>query len=118
MIDKERLNNHLDNGEREYILCSANYYNDGIDHTHKPFNIDKGFILSGWRHHNCNSIFVQMYGFPYKDYALKIKKTEVQGFITNKNRFLDRKEALKLVKENGQLKKSLIGSELTSEDLW
>lgn len=42
----------------------------------------------------------------------------VQGFLTTKNRFLNRAEALELVQHTGQLNKPLIGGVLTSEDLW
>lgn len=52
--------------------------------------------------------------FPHNIWSEKT----TQGFLTTKNRFLTRSEALELVIENGQLKKPLIGSVLTSEDLW
>jgi hypothetical protein len=42
----------------------------------------------------------------------------VQGFLTTKNRFLTRAEALELVTSTGQLTKPIIFGELTSEDLW
>lgn len=107
MIDKERLEAHLANGKNEYVMCAANYVDDGIDYLFKPYNIDKGLVYSGWRHacifeimpkgttHNCE-----------------------QGFLTTKNRFLNRAEALELVKTNGQLVGNTIGGILTSEDLW
>ena len=41
-----------------------------------------------------------------------------QGFQTNCGRFLTRKQALAVVRRNGQLKGELLGSVLTSEDLW
>jgi hypothetical protein len=107
MIDHERLKNHLANGKPEYVMCSACYVNDDIDHLYKPYNIDKGLVYSGWRH---PSIFETMpKGTPH---------TCIQGFLTTKNRFLTRNEALTLVKSNGQLTANIIGGELTSEDLW
>lgn len=109
MIDQQRLESHLNNGEKEYILCAAIYVNNGKEYKFKPFNIDKGIVYCGWRHHQ---IFEQIFTIPGDTF------TEVQGFLTNKNRFLDRKEALELVKTNGQLTKSIIGGTLTSEDLW
>ena len=42
----------------------------------------------------------------------------VEGFVTTTGTFLDRAEALELARDNGQLKGDLIGSVLTSEDLW
>lgn len=107
MKDIARLEAHLNNGETEYIMCSAIYYNDGVDHIFKPYNIDKGLVYGGWRHSN---VFETM---PKGHIS-----GSIQGFLTTKNRFLTRKEALVLVKENGQLTKPIIGGELTSEDLW
>lgn len=42
----------------------------------------------------------------------------VQGFLTSAGRFVDRKEGEVVARESGQLKGKLIGSVLTSEDLW
>jgi hypothetical protein len=30
---------------KEYILCSAIYFNDGKNHTHQPKNIDEVLLL-------------------------------------------------------------------------
>jgi hypothetical protein len=111
MIDQKRLDAHLNNGEREYVMCAANHLNDGEDYHFQPYNIDKGIVFCGWRH----SCIMQQYS---KGYWVDFKDTEVQGFLTNKNRFLTRKQALELVRENGQLIGKLIGGVLTSEDLW
>jgi len=111
MIDKQRLETHLNNGEVEYVMCAANHIDDGEDHPHQPYNINTGLVFCGWRH---ACIFSQYRG----RYTLEIRKTEEQGFLTTKNRFLTRKQALELVKSTGQLKNKLIGGVLTSEDLW
>lgn len=72
-----------------------------------------GVIYTGDRH--CNIIKYMVYG-------LKIKppiKNKEQGFVDNKNHFMSREVAFlhaigcDQVRENG-----LIGSVLTSEDLW
>ena len=42
----------------------------------------------------------------------------VQGFVDDEGTFYTRTEALALVRETGQLKRNIIGSTLTSEDLW
>jgi len=112
MIDEMRLKAHLNNGLPEYIMCSANYYDDGKDYPFQPYNIDKGFVICGWRHSNCGASYLAANG------ETKIWDNCIQGFLTNKNRFLNREESLKLVQENGQLKRPLIGGILTSEDLW
>lgn len=106
---------------KEYILCAANWYNDHLVHEHSPFNIVEGFVVCGRRHHNCIDIFAMIAGFPYDDKANKLRKTEVQGFLTNTNRFVDRKEALIIARGAGQLIHQIeldsnVG--LTSEDVW
>jgi len=104
----------------EFILCAANYYNDGLKETHSVSNIDTGFVICGRRHHNCISIFAKMYGFPYSDKVHKIQQTEVQGFITNTNRFVTRLEALEIAKKSKQITTGEGNSKLGlfSEDLY
>ena len=110
MIDIERLEEHLNNGLTEYVMCTANHYDDGRDHLYQPFNIDKGFVVCGWRHSSCMSTYMAL--------AESGCSNCTQGFLTTKNRFLNREEATKLVKETGQVERDLVGSRLTSEDLW
>lgn len=112
MIDLVRLNRHLNNGKDEYVMCAANYYDDGEDHMCQPYNIDKGFVICGWRH-PCAG-----YAYMASNKDAKMWDKCIQGFLTTKNRFLTRTESLELVKQNGQLTKPIIGGELTSEDLW
>lgn len=112
MIDQVRLENHLNNGKVELVLCAANYYNDGKDHMYQPYNIDKGFVIGGWRH----PCIISTYYAANKD--ADSRDECIQGFLTSKNRFLTRNEALELVKSNGQLTKPILGGVLTSEDLW
>lgn len=112
MLDKERLEKHLSNGKIEYVMCAANYYNDGKDHMFQPYNIDKGFIVCGWRHSCCGMTYLAL------NKEAKCWDNCEQGFLTTKNRFLNREDALKLVKETGQLKGNIMGGVLTSEDLW
>lgn len=107
MIDKERLEAHLNNGKVEYVMCAAIHFDDGVDYNHKPYNIDKGLVYSGWRHSCVYETMPKSHKYPHID-----------GFLTTKNRFLTRDEALELVKQNGQLKMDLIGAVLTTEDLW
>ncbi len=110
----------MQNKNIEYILCAANFYNDGQEHTHTVINKKLGFIICGHRHHNCIGTFAQMRGFPYSEESQLLQNTEIQGFLTNTNRFVDRQEGLKIAIEANQLK---IGNQcnykdLYSEDLW
>jgi hypothetical protein len=90
---------------------------------HSPKNVDIGFVICGRRHHNCISIFAQMVGFPYSPEAMKLHQTEIQGFLTNTDRFVNRKEAYKIAFEADQIIGPNKGysensMELTSEDLY
>ena len=112
MIDKERLIAHLNNGKTELVMCAANYYDDGKDHFYQPYNINTGYVIGGWRHPCVGGTFMAM------NPQAKMWDQCEQGFLTTKNRFLTREEALELVKSNGQITKPIIGGMLTSEDLW
>lgn len=112
---------------KEYIICAANYYNDNIVHVHTPKNVEIGFVICGRRHHNCIAIFGQAMGFftnnCYSPEARIIANTEIQGFLTNTNRFVNRKEAYKIAFEADQIigpnkgySENSIG--LTSEDIY
>lgn len=112
MIDEIRLQAHLENGETEYVMCAANHWNDGKDHSYQPYNVDKGYIIGGWRH----PCIGQTYMATHPE-AKRWDNCE-QGFLTTKNRFLTREEALELVISTGQHSGKIIGGMLTSEDLW
>lgn len=92
---------------KEYVLCAAIWFDDGIEYVHQP--VKTGLVICGRRHHNCF----------YTVYILKpelkmVKHTE--GFLTSKNRFLDRSEAARLALESGQIKEDIVT--LLSEDLY
>ena len=106
----------------EKILCAAIWYKDfpllneevlkirGFS----PYNIDKGIVLSGWRHPNC---LYQMVAILNKsDYEIG---ENIQGFLTNKNRFVDREEGAKIALSSKQIEKLNFSSNLLySEDLY
>lgn len=98
--------------KKEYILCSAIWFDDGIEHTHECANIKSGFVVCGRRHHN---VFSTMYHLTNKDTSyLKLEKS--QGFLTNTNRFVDRYEGRQIAFTSGQTKDDK--GQLFSEDLW
>ena len=94
-----------------YIICSAILFKDGKQHVHQPFNIESGFVICGHRHHNC---------FMTASILNEDKKIQgyedIQGFLTNENIFVDRKEAGRIAFEAGQT--DVLISELYSEDLY
>jgi len=106
--------------DKEFILCAANHYDDGVENLYYCENIKTGFVVCGRRHHNCIAIFARMVGFPYDERGLEISRTERQGFITSKNRWVDRLEALEIARKAGQIITGEGNSKLGlfSEDLY
>lgn len=109
------------NNEQEHILCAAIWYKDlelkkpealgpkGFG----PYNVDKGVVFSGWRHPNCIYQMVAIYGLRNATAG-----EYEEGFLTSKNRFVDRKEGAKIALDSGQIKKLQFGKQLYSEDLY
>lgn len=100
----------------EYILCAANYIDDGVAYKDTrviPRNKDTGFVICGWRHHNCLGL---MYEFMH---GHLLDKFCIQGFLTSKGNFLTRESAKELAIKIGQvIEDKMISDTLTSEDLW
>lgn len=94
----------------EYIICAAIHFKDEKKYLHQPKNIESGFVICGRRHHNCFMSKKLMEEFS------EAKGTAIQGFLTSKDRFLNRKEAGKLAFEVGQILKET--NCLFSEDLY
>ena len=100
----------------EYILCAAIWYKDiplvkKFDGNVLPVNCDRGLVFCGWRHPQC--IYTKCSITGLKDYE---SGENVQGFLTSKNRFVDRREAAKIAFEFGQI--DFQKTELYSEDLY
>ena len=93
----------------EKILCAAIHYNDGEEREYQPKGISSGFIVCGYRHSDIIKMTSELYG-------RKTTTSDVPGFLTSFNRFVDRKEGAKIALESGQIDKEL--EYLTSEDLY
>ena len=106
----------------EFIICAAIWFNDGNKYNHQPKNVEYGFVVLGRRHHNCFSSVQSIGKALGYDKTLIVKKgivleeKEKQGFITNKDRFVDRIEAAQIAYEAKQIDKPL--KRLFSEDLY
>jgi hypothetical protein len=93
---------------KEKIVCAAIYYNDGKKRVHQPINIETGIVICGLMHCNCFSVLSELSD-------VELKKTK-QGFLTTKNRFVDRIEAATIAFREKQIKKET--SCLFSEDFY
>lgn len=109
----------MDN-KNEYIICAANWYDDGKNYPHGPKNVKTGFIVCGRRHHNCISTFSRIVGFPYDEHGQYLSNKEMQGFLTSKDRWVTRLEAAEIAMHANQVDKENINWKLGlfSEDLY
>ena len=108
---------------KEFILCSAIHFKNGAETT--VCGVEDGVIICGRRHSDCYATLKGIVDY-YSDDAylhLHLNRDE-QGFLTSENRFVSRKEAWDIAKENGQIKFGLEASEngelseLISENLY
>ena|SRR5690554_1002856 len=105
--------------EKELITSATIWYKDLKTATFKPTNIDKGIVVCGYRHPHIIEIVKHLSNLRTVEFAEDGVGDVVQGFMTNKNRFLDRKEAMILAIANGQVSgKTHSNEELYSEDLY
>lgn len=99
----------------EKILCSATWLKDKKSQLEPIIKgIDRGIVLCGFRH---SDILLQIITLTGK--TLANNGSYEHGFLTNKNRFVGRKEALEIASKCNQIKEgALIGIMLFSEDLY
>jgi hypothetical protein len=98
--------------EKEQILCAAIWLKKAKRAAHRPINTPGGVVICGFRHGNCISSIVEL-----TDKRLHEHGEHLQGFLTNFNRFVDRKEGAEIWISNGN-KLSYSEKELYSEDLY
>lgn len=99
----------------EYILCSAIWFDDGKEYLYQPKNIKTGFVICGRRHHNC---YATLSAIVKNDDTIQnhLQYEKIQGFLTNKDQFVDRRDATVVAFLANQIEE--MKYELFSEDLW
>lgn len=107
-------------GTKEYILCAAIWYKDiplkkAINEL-LPKNCDRGIVITGHRHGQCIWTIVSLLGLRTCTNAIDATGEHIQGFLTNKNRFVDRQEAAIIALEAKQITEET--TVLFSEDLY
>lgn len=99
--------------DQEYILCTAIWYKEQPTPTYTCVNTPNGVVLCGHRHPHIIHQHVALLGKK----AVEMGEY-IQGFLTSKNRFVDRREARLIAYKAKQGTNTVIGSELYSEDLY
>ena len=121
-MEKVRGGNGVDGVERdeEWVLCAAVWFDDGNVYEGQPVNIESGFVVLGHRHFNVYSAplaFLKFLRRGEKEIEKFLGVERAQGFLTSKNRFVDRKEAYKIALRAGQVEEKE-DKKLFSEDLY
>lgn len=103
----------------EKIICAAIWYKEMETPVHRPTNISQGVVVCGHRHSHCIGTMIALTGLKTKSFGEEAVGEHIQGFLTNTNRFVDRKEALEIAaKENQLLNPLSVGNILFSEDIY
>ncbi|BAV39375.1 hypothetical protein BPT24_256 [Tenacibaculum phage pT24] len=106
----------------EKVICSAIWCkelplkNEEITKNKNmiPNNVDRGIVISGWRHQNCIVQIVAITGLRMAE----IGEYE-SGFLTNHNRYVGREEGAEIALRTKQIEKLNFHSKrLFSEDLY
>jgi hypothetical protein len=87
----------------EKIICAAIWYKDLPLQNMLPTNIAQGLVVCGHRHGHCIDIVKTLSGLRTVKNAPDGVGETVQGFLTNTNRFVDRKEAYQIANKAGQI---------------
>jgi hypothetical protein len=102
----------------ERIYCAAIWYKDMPTSKYLPKNIDKGIVVEGHRHADVIRTMMNLLGKRTCQNGEDCAGETEQGFVTNKSRFVDRVEAMKIAREANQLIAETTFSELYSEDIY
>lgn len=106
---------------KELVLIAAIWYKDLETMVFLPKNINKGVIISGYRHAHCINLLKTISGLRSVKFGPDSVGESIQGFLTNKDRFVDRLEAMDIAIKAGQVEKENLGNPrigLFSEDLY
>jgi len=100
----------------EKIICAATWYKEFPKQVHGPKNIDKGVVVSGRSHAQIYTALNSLTGKRECTNAEDCCGKFEQGFLTTENRFVGRKEAWLIAKENNQISpEGLLRNNLYSE---
>lgn len=109
----------------EKILCAAVWYKDiplalyNLPNQN-PVNVDHGAVFCGYRHCHCMYTMTAVTGLRSVEFGEDSVGDFEEGFLTSKNRFVDRVEGLEIALREGQVLdlSDVRGDRLHSEDLY
>jgi hypothetical protein len=120
-LKNNNMNGSLTESDEEYILCAAIWYKDLPTQRLLPKNVDKGIVVCGYRHGHCIDIMRSLGTLRSVTFGPDSVGENEQGFLTSKNRFVERIEAAEIAVRQGQVQSDLLINPLIglfSEDLY
>ena len=104
---------------KEFILCAAIHFDDGIIYLKQPENVKRGFVLTGFRHPNIIQNYKDLLD---ETHTFKVLTNGIEGFLTSKNNFVNREDAFWIAKNQNQIRNYTSDddevAQLISEDLY
>jgi hypothetical protein len=102
----------------ERIYCAAIWYKEMPTAKYMPKNIETGLVVEGHRHADIIRTMLNLLGKRTCSNGENCAGESIQGFVTNENRFVDRREAMKIARDAHQIISDTTFAELYSEDLY
>jgi hypothetical protein len=106
------------NENQERIYSAAIWYKELPTAKYRPINIDTGIVVQGHRHADIIKTVVNLLGKRTCQFGEDCTGESEQGFVTNKNRFVNRIDAMLIAIEANQIISKTYSDELFSEDLY
>jgi len=103
---------------KERIYSAAIWYKKLPTAKYLPTNIKEGIVVEGHRHADIIRTLVNLLNIRTCSYGENCSGEYEQGFTTNINRFVSRKEALIIAQNANQIISDTTFSELYSEDIY
>jgi hypothetical protein len=89
--------------DKEKILCSAIHYVDDYGYIDQPINVKKGFVICGFNHNVCRTMSKAIIDYEHRESLSSI----ICGYITNRNRFVNKIEAKDIAREANQISRKI-----------
>lgn len=122
-MESQTEKNTVDNikDDRERVICAAIWYKELPSQRLLPKNVDKGIVVCGHRHGHCIDTMKSLGTLRTVTFGPDSVGEHEQGFLTNANRFVDRKEAVEIAVKAGQVYRNMLINPnvgLFSEDIY
>ena len=118
LMEEDEKDGLYETNNMERIYSAAIWYKDLPTAKYMPTNIDKGVVVEGHRHADIIRTMVNLLGKRTCQFGEDCAGESEQGFVTNKNRFVDRVEGMRIARAANQVISDTTFPQLYSEDIY